>query len=449
MKWNYNAVLLVSAFALIALLFSQGIWIRNSMFQRVENRNIDFQHCFNNSITSLVNELMGKRGDNSPFKIEALDSVSERAELENSPSIFHMGKPTESDNASRLIEAALIILHIEKGDFHLLHLDSLISSCSAERMDKVISANLSLLDSNNRILDNVRYEYSYLNYPLTETFSAERLVSSLDKSYIIRAEYRIAESNDLQKMGMATIVSLLTSVAIISVLFYLLFMLKRRHSQMQFMERSFHGAIHDLKSPLAFVYFSISALEEEEFDMGKKESLALTADKVSFLTGKINRILQSRRDFKLIQKENTMKIYLFDIVEQVEAEMLTMFPNKEIHFHNDLDSELSIMASPDLLEAVLRILLENAVKYNNNHPVVTIRSYRESSVLKIIIEDNGIGISRNRLRKLFNPYFTTDKDSGNGIGLYYANKIINAYGGKISVKSAVGKGSTFFINLPM
>ncbi|SFL07780.1 Signal transduction histidine kinase [Porphyromonadaceae bacterium KH3CP3RA] len=448
MKWHYKTVLLASTVALSALLFSQGIWIRNSMIQSAYNRDADFQHCFNHSITNLVNELMGKSDYDSPFKIEPLDSVPENPELENTPNVIHMGKPTASENASRLIEAALILLHIEQGDFRLTRLDSLINICSVDRIDKIISANLMLFDSNNRMLDSVRYVSPYTKYQLSKLYSAERSVTSLDKSYIIRAEYRIAESYDLQNMGIATIVSLLASVAIISVLFYLLYILKRRHSQMQHMERSFHGAIHDLKSPLAYVYFSISALEEEELDMGKREALLLTADKVSFLTGKINRILQSGRNFKEIGKERKMKLFLFDMVEQVESEIQTMFPEKEIHFQNNFDVELSIMASPDLLEAVLRILLENAVKYNSTQPVVTIRSRREADTVIIEIEDNGYGIRRDRLRKLFRPYYTTDNKYGTGIGLYYAKSIINAYDGKISVKSVVGKGSTFIIILP-
>lgn len=391
---------------------------------------------------------MGKSEEDSPFKIEPLDSVTEHFELENTANVIHMGKPTPSENASILIESALILLHIEQGDFRLTRLDSMINICSVGRIDKVISSNLMLLDSNNKMLDSVRYVSPHTKHQLSKLYSAERVLTSLDKSYIIRAEYRITESNDLQNMGIATIASLLASVAIVSVLFYLIYILKRRYSQMQHMERSFHGAIHDLKSPLAYVYFSISALEEQELDMGKRESLLLTVDKVSFLTGKINRIIQSGRNFKEIGKESKVKLYLFDMVEQVESEIQTMFPEKEIHFHNNFDAELSIMASPDLLEAVLRVLFENAVKYNSTKPVVTTRSRIKDNTVIIEIEDNGYGIRSDKLRKLFRPYYSTDNKNGTGIGLYYAESIINAHGGKISVKSVIEKGSTFIIILP-
>ena len=448
MKSYFKTVLLTSAIALLALILSQGIWIRNSMTQRASDKDTSFQHCFNHSITNLINELMGKSDDDSPFNIEPLDSVSDSIKLQETQNVIDMGKPTNSDNASILIESALILLHIEKGTFQLERLGSIITECSFDRIDKVISAKLDLLDSNNNLLDRIRHSSSNEKYKLHETYYAERSVKSLDKSYIIRAEYKIVESKDLQNMGLATLVSLLASIIIVSVLFYLNYILKRRYSQMQYMERSFHGAIHDLKSPLAYVYFSITALEEEESNIGKREAISLTADKVSFLTGKINRILQSGKNVKMIRNEQMVNFSLFDMVGQVETELKAMYPEKDISFQNNFDVELLLMGYPDLFEAVLRILFENAVKYNDDKPTVTISSYTDAEKIIIEIEDDGVGINKNRLNKIFKPYYTTDNKNGTGIGLYFAKNIIKAHGGEINASSIIGKGTKFVIVIP-
>lgn len=448
MKFHFKTILLASAIALLALIISQGIWIHNSMVQRASDKDTSFQHCFNHSITNLINELMGKSDGDSPFNIEPLDSVTDSIELQESPNVIYMGNPTDSDNASRLIEDALILLHIEQGNFHLNRLDSMVTECCSERIDKISSVKLDLLDSNNNNLDSIRYIYPNAMYQLHETFYAERTVKSLNKSYIIRAEYKIAESKNLQKMGMATLVSLLASIVIISVLLYLNYILKLRHSQMQFMERTFHGAIHDLKSPLGYVYFSITTLEEEESNIGKREALSLTADKVSFLTDKINRILQSGINIKRIDKEHKTEFFLFDIIEQIETEIKAMYPEKDIHFQNNFDADLSLLGAQDLLEAVFRVWLDNAVKYNDNKPTVIINSYINVDKIIIEIEDDGIGIHKNKLKKLFKPYYTTDNKNGTGIGLYYAKTIIKAHGGEISVSSDIGKGTRFLILIP-
>ncbi|WP_294081557.1 sensor histidine kinase [Proteiniphilum sp. UBA5384] len=444
MKWNFRTILIASALALSVLLLSQGIWIRNSMSQRKENRTNDFQSCFNNSITNVINELLGK-DDNSPFKIEQLDHD---VTIGESTSQIHMDKPSASESASRLLENALILLLIEEGNFSLSPLDSLINNCITTGIGEILSADLTLQDSENLPIDSITYTAGHTGFRSSKLYVAERVLTSLDRTYTIRAEYRIAQPANLRNMGIATLVSLLASIAVISILSYLLYVIRQRHNQIQNMERSFHGAIHDLKAPLAYVYFLLSSLEEEEMEMEKRESLSLTAEKVSSLTGKINRFLQSKKEIKQILKKGKKRFFLYDMTKQIEVEITIMFPHKEILFHNEFDAELSIAGSPDHLEAVLRILLENAVKYNNKQPEVAIRSWRDEENIVIEIEDNGNGIPHNVVRKLFKPYYTTDNEHGTGIGLYYAKSIIKAHGGNISVNSVVGKGSTFTITLP-
>ncbi len=320
---------------------------------------------------------------------------------------IHIETTPTSENVSILLENALIILLIEKGNFSLSRLDSLINNCITTGIGEILSADLTLQNSESLQIDSITYTTGHIGFRSSELYVAERVLASLDRTYVIRAEYRIAQPANL-----------------------------------------LHGAIHDLKSPLAYVYFLLSSLEEEEMEMEKRESLSLTAEKVSSLTGKINRFLQSKKDIKQILEKGKKRFFLYDMTEQIEVEIHTMFSGKEIIFHNEFDAELSIAGSPDHLEAVLRILLENAVKYNSKQPEIAIRSWRDEDNIVIEIEDNGDGIPRNRVRKLFRPYYTTDEEHGTGIGLYYAKSIIKAHGGKISVKSIVGKGSVFSIILP-
>ncbi|TYK33121.1 HAMP domain-containing histidine kinase [Bacteroides pyogenes] len=128
--------------------------------------------------------------------------------------------------------------------------------------------------------------------------------------------------------------------------------------------------------------------------------------------------------------------------------MRTMFPAKTIEFENEIIGDLYLWGVPDLLEAALRILIENAVKYNNNAPTVKINAARDNECIIIEVVDDGIGIYTRQLKHLFKPYYTSDTKHGTGIGLYYAKRIITAHGGKIFATSTPGKGSTFTINLP-
>lgn len=283
---------------------------------------------------------------------------------------------------------------------------------------------------------------------LNEKGNAEHEIEIPNGSSLIKAEYKIKQPTYLRSLGIVTVTSIIGSIIIISVLLYLLFLLNRQFTEKVNMERSFHGAIHDLKSPLAYVFFQLSLMEEEETDMTKKTSLSLTADRVNFLTDKIMRLLKSVQNINKVKEEDKEEVLLFDMLEQIKSEMYTMFPQKKIIFKNNVDTDFTMCVLPDLMEASIRIIIENAVKFNGETPTVEVSAIRDAKNLKITISDNGIGISARQIKSIFKPNYTSDKMHGNGIGLHYAQNIVKAHRGNISITSETGKGSTFLITLP-
>ncbi len=394
---------------------------------------------------------MGKDATDSPYKIVPINEENGTNNItpEEKENAIDAGHTTDGKNVSIMIENALLVMAIRDGVFHISRLDTLIASCLNEK-GKVISSNIKLQNlRDDKILDKVDRKHVLSNSSFfVKTYTAERKIEIPSNTYLIKAEYKIKQPGYLQKMSIATIFSLIASIVTISVLFYLLLILRRKHQEVSNMERSFHGAIHDLKSPLAFVYFTLSALEEKETDMTKKTALIVMGDRTNYLTNKIMRLLKSGQNLQKISEDEKQNVFLCDELEQIEVEIKTMFPGKAIEFENDVVPDLYLCGIPDLLEAVLRILIENAVKYNSNHPFVKIKATRDENNVKIEVIDNGIGMSKQQIKHLFKPYYTSDNKNGTGIGLYYAKRIIIAHGGRISADSTPGKGSTFTINFP-
>lgn len=98
-------------------------------------------------------------------------------------------------------------------------------------------------------------------------------------------------------------------------------------------------------------------------------------------------------------------------------------------------------------------LIDNAVKYNEHNPEIVISVMNEQNKAVIKISDNGIGIAKENIERIFDTFYRVPTGNihnvrGNGIGLSYAKKIIEAHGGNISVQSTIGKESVFTITLP-
>jgi len=113
---------------------------------------------------------------------------------------------------------------------------------------------------------------------------------------------------------------------------------------------------------------------------------------------------------------------------------------------------LTIRADERLLRRLVDNLLDNARKYSENETTITIRAKAEGELVRLSVEDKGIGIDSADVDKVFLPFFRTDrsrsrKTGGVGLGLALAKQIIDAHGGKISVESEPGKGTRVHVLL--
>jgi two-component system phosphate regulon sensor histidine kinase PhoR len=122
---------------------------------------------------------------------------------------------------------------------------------------------------------------------------------------------------------------------------------------------------------------------------------------------------------------------------------------------------LDLQATTTLIRAdevhignVIHNLIDNAIKYCDKEPVVSISTKNIGSTIQITIQDNGIGIKKENLKMIFDKFYRVSTGNihnvkGFGLGLYYVKLIIESHSGKISVKSQLGQGTTFSIVLSL
>lgn len=118
------------------------------------------------------------------------------------------------------------------------------------------------------------------------------------------------------------------------------------------------------------------------------------------------------------------------------------------------NKDFKIMADSLRLKQVIINLLSNAVKYNQDHGSVTI-SYKklDNGLVKISVKDTGIGLPNNNLEGVFTPFERLGAENteieGTGVGLSISKQLIELMGGQIGVETQQGRGSTFWVSLPV
>ncbi len=208
------------------------------------------------------------------------------------------------------------------------------------------------------------------------------------------------------------------------------------------------GIVHDVKNPLTVVKgMAELLLTEGSIPEEIREEITLIRDS----SQKANVILT---DLLTFARQSKPEMEERDIRETVEAALrLTAYPLRKAHIELSKDlPEQSVMMTYDnqQIEQVLVNLINNAVHAMKDGGKLRINLSQAKGVVAIAVEDTGIGIPQENLRRIFDPFFTTKPEGeGTGLGLSVSYGIISNHNGRIEVQSKVGEGTTFTILLPV
>jgi len=157
-----------------------------------------------------------------------------------------------------------------------------------------------------------------------------------------------------------------------------------------------------------------------------------------------------RTQFQLDKKKVKIENFMNDIVESFKSGGGNGATITQKYNLQDVDVDLDIVYFTTLINN----LLSNAVKYSDKDPVIEIEGSTQDNSVCIKVADNGIGISKNDQKHVFDKFYRAStgnihKYKGLGLGLYYVKKIAEAHGGDVSVSSKPGKGSIFTVTIPI
>jgi PAS domain S-box-containing protein len=216
---------------------------------------------------------------------------------------------------------------------------------------------------------------------------------------------------------------------------------------------------HEIRTPMNGILGIASLLNKTRLDVQQRNYLQLIQESANNLLVIVNDILDLE---KIVAGKLQLESIPFKIVDKIATTIQSFIYRAEekelgLVFQNAIPGDLVVKGDPYRLSQVLNNILSNALKFTNEGHINIVTGIaerdEEAVVIEITISDTGIGISKERLRTIFEPFEQADatisrKYGGTGLGLAICKNLVEMQKGELLVKSEEGKGSAFIIRVP-
>jgi len=215
-------------------------------------------------------------------------------------------------------------------------------------------------------------------------------------------------------------------------------------------------ASHELRTPLTVIQANLELLFLHPKQTIEEESIKINtalkeAKRMIKLVGSLLTIARSGSDeHEFAFKNFQFGLMINDVVEQFRG----LAQSKDIELNVSIDENIKVMGDPDRLRQLIIILLDNAVKYSPSNGKITISCRHHKQRVEVMIEDTGMGISKDDLPHIFDRFYRSDKSrsgsmGGSGLGLSIAQWIIEGHLGTIRADSKPTQGTKFYFQIPL
>lgn len=214
-------------------------------------------------------------------------------------------------------------------------------------------------------------------------------------------------------------------------------------------------ASHELKTPITSIKAFIQILQRKLMTSTDKNTLYII-DKIAKQMDRLTNLIDDLLDVRKIQLGKVeLKHEVLAIDDVVQDIVETFQYSSETHVvMRGGEARVNIVGDSERIGQVLTNLITNAIKYSPKANKVTVKVRTEKGNVIIGVQDFGIGITEEEQKRVFEPFYRVTGLSGEtfpglGLGLHISADIVKRHGGQIWIESVKGKGSTFFVSLPV
>jgi signal transduction histidine kinase len=312
----------------------------------------------------------------------------------------------------------------------------------------------------NRIKDSI---YSDENNNKIVALITQKKTEIHDKQFLLK---------QLKLKNEATLVYLLLTIAsavmILLGLFFWLY-LSKKNTNLKLEEKNkiisnnnkqkdkfFSIIAHDLRGPFNG-FLGLTEIMENDLDTMTRDDIKFAAGNMRSSATNLKRLLENLLEWSRMEQGlipfNPQNNNLLDIVNECVATLQAAADKKEIQTLFDIPEVCNVFADTNLLQAVIRNILSNAVKFTPKGGIIIIQGKEDGKNTTIAIKDSGIGMNAKILENLFQLDVKTnrkgtDDEPSSGLGLILCKEFIEKHGGKIWVESEENKGSVFYFTFP-
>jgi len=259
----------------------------------------------------------------------------------------------------------------------------------------------------------------------------------------------------------------LVPMSILSLLFTLIIILtytsalKQLITQKQISEIKtdfINNMTHEFKTPIATINLALDAIKNPKIieDREKVQKyLQMIKDENKRMHAQVENVLRisklERNELEINKEPHQVNEFIEDAIDHIS--LILEDREGEVHTHFNATRNTVLLNDVHFTNVLVNIL-DNAMKYSKENPIINIYTENIKDSILIKIQDNGIGMSKVAQKKVFEKFFrehTGDLHNvkGHGLGLAYVKQIVDDHNGQIFVESEKGKGSTFIIKLPL
>lgn len=302
---------------------------------------------------------------------------------------------------------------------------------------KLLSIENIEIDNGKNILDLSKLGLLGISYKDETTLNGEKLIEISGNVYKVKyAPYR----NENQSIeGLIIVYQDIT----------------QEHNLDKMRKEFVANVSHELKTPITTIKSYTETLMIDDVDEAyKKKFLTVIDEECDRMSRLVSDLLQlSNIDYKKT-KWNKEKLYINEIIEDIISKLKIMANEKNISMTFNSDKNYYTYADKDGLIQVFQNIIINSIKYTENNGYVKVNMIKEDPYVVVEIIDNGIGIPKEDIDRVFDRFYRVEKGrsrdlGGTGLGLSIAKEIIEAFDGKIQIESENLTGTIVKIKLPL